>query len=238
MGAYNCTDIEMLIASGMAMKHFRDNLDELGDERDDWNVGLVDAMDERIDNAWKTHMRTDYRADLRKSTDRVMELSEAARKALHYFKVQVENDFEKDVANDILTNLGFGRYYRKVGKKYQESLSGMLYAFQAGMTPERRSLVTSNGIKDKTIDTIIDYADDFKQANQIQEELKYNWHVPSSEAREELNGIYKDVIKICKIAAAYYSDNPAKKRLFTFTRLVASTNVRGTKEEEIPPEVE
>ncbi|MGM0530797.1 MAG: hypothetical protein ACQER7_05550, partial [Bacteroidota bacterium] len=96
MGAYNCTDIEMLIASGMAIKHFRDNLDELDEQRDDWNVELADKIDDRINHAWETHMRTDYRADLRKSTDRVMELSEAARKSLHFFKVQVENDFEKD----------------------------------------------------------------------------------------------------------------------------------------------
>lgn len=232
MKTYHYKDIVMLIAAGMVLKHFRDNLEELSVLRSDWNQKYADDLDQRINEIWENHIREDYRSDLREATDRVMEVSEAARKDLYFFKVQVESDFDKEVAESILTNLGFSRYYRSARQNNQESLMGLLYAFQTGMTPELRILITGNGITEQTVDRIISYAEDFKQANQLQEHLKYNWYVPTREARKEMEEIYEEVIKICKIAAAYYSDNPPKKRLFIFSRLANSTNVPGTKEKE------
>ena len=36
----------------------------------------------------------------------------------------------------------------------------------------------------------------------------------------EMNALYGDIIKICKLASDFYMKDPARKSMFTFTRVM------------------
>ena len=82
------------------------------------------------------------------------------------------------------------------------------------------------------IDSIIGYADALQQANLAQEVLKGSSRELSVEAASAFNGIYTEVIGICKIASKVYYDDPAKKAQFTFSKVVARMGANNKKEEE------
>ena len=102
------------------------------------------------------------------------------------------------------------------------------------MTEDLRTLVTSEGINPGFIDRIIGYAPEFQEANLAQEELKNTWNEPSIEARKEIQKIYDEIIKICKIGRIIYRDNPEMRDRFTFSKVLAkvSSNRTARKEEE------
>jgi hypothetical protein len=74
------------------------------------------------------------------------------------------------------------------------------------------------------IDRIIGYANQLKEANVTQETLKEPSKEVSGEAVNIFNGIYDEIIGICKITSNYYQYDELKKDQFTFSKVVANMN--------------
>jgi len=156
------------------------------------------------------------------------------RRDLHRFKVQVENDFNKTEAKEILTQMGFSRYYKRGKKTDQESMMNLLYGIQNVMKDGMKERLISKGSNEQIIDNLIGYAHKLEQANVEQEQEKITWNLPSHEASIEFQKIYEEMIKIAKLCYAYYAGDPAKQSLFSFSRVVRNLRTNHVKDEEEP----
>ena len=232
---YKCETVDMLLATLIIVKAFRDNIDVFETMRTIWNPEFADALEGQAEDALSNLVGVDHKIELKQSTNRVMEILKNAKTDLYSFKVHVNADFDKDEATEILDQLGYNRFYRSVqDDNNQESLMSMLNNFRNVMNEGLKEKIVAVGINPGFIERISGYAPEFQQANIVQEKLKNYWNVPSQEARREYNSIYREIIRICKIGAAVFKDDPEKRDLFIFSRVVAKVSSGRTRQEEEP----
>lgn len=231
---YNCKHIEMLLAALVILNNLRNHLRELGAFRKEWTLEYVDGFINKIKETMRTYLGIDYRSDLRQATTKVEEVMIDVHRDLHRFKVQVENDFNKTEAIEILTQMGFPRYYKNGRKTDQENLMNLLYGIQNVMKDGMKERLISKGSNEQIIDNLIGYAPKLEQANIEQEQEKVTWHLPSKEAATEFQKIYEEMIKIAKLCYAYYAGDPVKQSLFSFSRVVRNLRTNHVRDEEEP----
>ncbi len=129
--------------------------------------------------------------------------------------------------DEILKMLGFAKHLRNVQKSNQESLIQLLYSFKTNMNDSLRKEITAKGMNSSLIDNIISYADTFKMANTMQENLKGSTKEISKEVSDSFNAIYDEIIGICKKASNYFHYEPLKIEQFTFSKVL--TNLGATR---------
>ncbi|MBN2612914.1 MAG: hypothetical protein JXB00_15265 [Bacteroidales bacterium] len=231
---YSCKDVDMLMASKTIAENFWANISELSATRTDWSEQYANDLITRIDNAIETHLGIDAKKDLRNATVTLASIQVPARRDVSYFKTQVDEDFKKETSkrDEILKTLGFANHLRGVQKGNQESLIQLLYQFKTNLTDTLRQEITAKGMNPTLLDNIIGYADTFKQANVTQETLKGSTKEITQEVSDVFNGIYDEIIGICKKASNYYQYEPLKKEQFTFAKalsnLGAAAKIAGT----------
>lgn len=218
---YRGKDVYMLLAArtiAMALQKF---LSELSAVRPLWTAEFVTNLLNRIDEATEKYVGLDKRKAQRLASANVYAIQKPAHKDLSFVKTQLQVDFrsEKNKLNEMLKTLGFinGRH---MSKSDQEALIEHLYAFKRGMTAELRTEITQKGMAAELIDRIINYATELTEANQLQESMKEESKELTSEALSTLNGIYDEIIGICKIASNFYHDDPIKKAQFTYRHVL------------------
>ncbi|MGM0530463.1 MAG: hypothetical protein ACQER7_03855 [Bacteroidota bacterium] len=231
MVKYNYEHIDMLLAAGMVVQSFRKYVDDLSYIRTNWTREYADSLNERIDKVMKNYLGVTYPADLRKATDRIIEIRPTTRRDLAFIMREIKENFSKEEADAILKYLGFDLYINDVIDHDQESLINLLFTFKSGMTRGLKRLITGQGTNPPLIDRIMEHAGIFQQANQIQKQLKQYGHQPPNKAHQELQDIYKEVMLICKIGAVFYQEEPDKRDFFIFAKVVHSINAGSSPQE-------
>jgi len=231
MVKYNYEHIDMLLAAGMIAQIFRKYVDDLSYIRTDWTRKYADSLNERIDKAMKNHLGVTYPADLRAANERIIEIRPTTRRDLAFIMREIKDNFSMEEADAILHYLGFDLYIDDVISHDQESLINLLFSFKSGMTRGLRRLITGQGTNPPLIDRIMEHAGIFQQANQIQRQLKKEWHQPPKSAHQELQTIFKEVMLICKIGAIFYQEEPDKRDFFVFAKVVHSINAGSSSQE-------
>ena len=90
------------------------------------------------------------------------------------------------------------------------------------MTDTLRNQNTDKGLSGILIDKIIGYAGTFNEANASQEGLKQTTKEISKEVVNVFNGIYGEIIGICKKVSNYYQFDAVKKEQFTFSKVISN----------------
>ncbi|HBH50123.1 MAG TPA: hypothetical protein DDX98_15870 [Bacteroidales bacterium] len=221
---YNYKDVDMLMASKTIAESFKANISELSTTRTDWTEQYADELIGRIDSAIENNLGVDVKKVLRDATASLVAIQIPAKRDLSYFKTQVDDDFKKDSSkkNEILKTLGFSKHLKGVQKGNQESLLQLLYTFRTNITASLRADITSQGMNPTLIDKIVDYADTFREANTIQENLKETTKEITQEITSTFNAIYDEIVGICKKASVFYQYEPLKKEQFTFSKAIAN----------------
>jgi hypothetical protein len=70
--------------------------------------------------------------------------------------------------------------------------------------------------------------------NNQQEKLKNSTKEVTGKMLTELNTLYEEIIKICRLASDFYKKDPVKKSLFTFSKILKNqgeSRVKTPKEE-------
>jgi hypothetical protein len=225
---YSVKDEVMLMACKTIVKNMSINLSDLSLVRSNWTEDYVAGLDTKIDTAMNDFLGLDKQKDLRAATDQVEDILKPAIRNLGFLKTQIEVDMGKD-AKEILRALG---YTKPLNALDQEGVITLLYAFKKGMTDDLKAQMLAKGTNPVLIDETIGYAEALQQANLSQEVLKGSSRELSAEAASAFNGIYTEVIGICKIASRIYHDDPVKKSQFTFNKVVARMGANNKKEEE------
>lgn len=229
MRKYNFKSVDMLLASKAIVQSLSDHLDELSAIRSNWTPEYVQQLSEKIDVSIDQYLGLDKKKELREMTRKLASIQEPATRDLSFLKTQIEVDFGEE-ATDILRSLGFYGYYAEVRNGEQEAMIELLSAFKKGLTESIRQRIIEKGTSPALLDRIVGYADQMIETNVSQESLKATTKELTAEALESFNQIYEEAIGICKIAANYYLQEPLKKDLFTFSRVVDRMGISRTME--------
>lgn len=224
---YKCKDVEMLITAATINDSAIKNKTFLQSKRANWADPFFEDFKAEIDQAIEDYLGLDSAKQLRDSTKIVLEIQANAMKDLAELKTQIDADFKSNPSQrtEILTTLGFNTYYTAVKNKDQEALVNLLFQFKTNLTPEVRTIITDQGTAPATLDTIILYAEELKNANIAQEGNKGARKEITAEAVTAFNAIYDKVINIAVISAKFYKDKPELKDQFSFTKVKNKLNL-------------
>ena len=231
---YNCATVDMLLATLIIVKSFREDIDVFQAMRTIWNPEFADTLENRADDALTNLVGVDHQIKLKKATKRVTDVKDNAKIDLHNFKVHVIHDFGREEAEGILDQLGYNRFYKDVQQNDQESLMSMLNNFKNVMNDGLKEKIVAVGLNPGYIDKISGYAEEFQEANVEQEKLKSYWNEPSQEANRKYRSIYGEIIRICKIGAMIFKDDPEKRDRYIFSKVVARVSSQRKAREEEP----
>ena len=88
------------------------------------------------------------------------------------------------------------------------------------MTDSLWNQITDNGLSGILIDKIMDYSETFKMPTPTRKGLKQITKEISKEVVNAFNGIYGEIIGICKRVSNYYQFDAVKKEQFTFSKVI------------------
>jgi hypothetical protein len=214
----------MLTTSKTIAESFSANIAELSKVRTDWSESFASGLKTRIDEAIQNYLGIDPKKSLRDATAVMSSIQTPARRDLSFLKTQIDDDFKDDPAkhDEIMKTLGFARHIREVQTGNQQSLVQLLYTFKTNMTDSLKQEISAKGVNVSLIDSIIGYADSFKEANINQETFKESTKEITKEAADVFNNIYDEIIGICKKASSYYQYESLKKEQFTFVKVITN----------------
>jgi len=227
--------VNFVIGAKVVAGHFSANITEVSEDRSNWNAAYAADLDKRIDTIAATYMGVNTRNELFKVTMILNANLVTMKKDLSTLKTHLEVDF-KDTTDYviILTDLGFPKNGRL--SFTQPELVALLTKFKATLTPEYLTKITAKGLKATLPQRIADNAGTIIDTNARQEQLKGTVKEATGKMVSDLNVLYREIIGICKIAARIYKDDPVKKELFTFSKVLANLgDSRPAKKEETTP---
>jgi len=225
---YKFKDVVMLMAAKTILQSMQTNLGELSKARTNWTAAYVSELIERIESAIEDFLGLDKKQSLRQATDLLNRISTPALSNLGFIKTQIEVDFATE-ATEMLKTLGLNKNLHNIS---QEGLIEVLYTFKKGMTEQLITTITEKGTNPELIETTLQYSTQLQQANLTQESLKSSTQEVSQEAVDTFNGIYSEVMGICKIASKAFKADPLKKDQFTFNKVVRNMGIASKKAEE------
>ena len=202
--------------------NFKDNIVELSLVRDNWTEEYALDLETRINTAIGQYLGVDNLAAQKKATEQVNLIFNQAAKDVDFLYKQINADFENGpVRRDaILQSLGFTAYWKGTTKGSQVAMINLLQAYKQNLTDELKQEINAKGTTVALMERIATYLDQLTTANNEQEKLKSTTPELTEEANIALFNMYQEVMKMAKVAKAYYSTDPAKKRQFTFSYIL------------------
>ncbi|NJO88160.1 MAG: hypothetical protein HC831_03730 [Chloroflexia bacterium] len=202
---YHGKDVYMLIVAKTIILSLQKYLSELAAVRTNWTVQFVTDFIARIENAMEKYLGLDKKKALRMAVSNASAIFSPARRDLSSIKIQLMEDFkyEPDKLAEITRSLGLPKTLKKIKNSDMETLINHLYAFKKGMTDELKAEIVAKGTNPAIIERMISYATELADASQARESVKESGEELNDETLKELNGIYSEIIKICKIASNF-----------------------------------
>lgn len=218
---YSVKDADFLLTSATVVENAINEKEFLQKKRSTWKDPYFETVKERIDHAVQHHLGYDNAKELRKATQALASIQEDAVSKLSECKVQIKEDFKKNPSRreEILNQLGFNLYTNIAKHGDQQEVIGLLYQFKTNMSSDLKDEITALGTAPELIEDIVKYADFLLTANVIQETNKNDRKKHTVEMITELNDLYDDVIRICKISSNFYKGQPHMQELFSFSRI-------------------
>lgn len=224
---YTVKDVDMLVTASTIVESAIANKSFLQSKRSTWADPFFDELKLKITTATQTYLGVDSAKELRGATQALLAIQKQATKDVAICKVQIDEDFKTDKPRreELLKQLGFAGFLKKVQSADQEALIQLLYQFKTNLTPALKTEIVAKGTAKETLNTIITYADSLIAANVSQESFKGSRKTITAAAVKEFNEIHSQVMTICKIAAKFFLDNPAVKDQFSFSKVSKTLNV-------------
>lgn len=223
---YSTKDVDFLITSDTIINSAIANQPFLETKRSNWRPAFFQDIKTQINNAIETYLGVDSAKALRDASQIVYAIVTPANAILAEVKVQIEEDFKDTPTqkNEILNNLGYTSYFADARRGDQEGLINLLYQFKTNLSPELTTTIVNKGTAQASLDEIISYADQLKNANVTQEGAKGTRKEITNEAIIEFNNIYDKIISIARIASKFYKNNKPLADQFSFTKVAKNIN--------------
>ena len=232
---YSTKDVDFLITADTIINSAIANQPFLETKRSIWKPAFFQDIKTQINNAIETYLGVDSAKALRDASQIVYAIVTPANAILAEVKVQIEEDFKDTPTqkNEILNNLGYTSYFGEARRGDQEGLINLLYQFKTNLSPELTTTIVNKGTAQASLDEIISYADQLKNANVTQEGAKGTRKEITNEAIIEFNNIYDKIISIARIASKFYKNNKPLADQFSFVKV--AKNINNTKKTPVTP---
>lgn len=232
---YSTKDVDFLITADTIINSAIANQPFLETKRSIWKPAFFQDIKTQINNAIETYLGVDSAKALRDASQVVYAIVTPANAILAEVKVQIEEDFKDTPTqkNEILNNLGYTSYFGEARRGDQEGLINLLYQFKTNLSPELTTTIVNKGTAQASLDEIISYADQLKNANVTQEGAKGTRKEITNEAIIEFNNIYDKIISIARIASKFYKNNKPLADQFSFVKV--AKNINNTKKTLVTP---
>lgn len=227
--------VNFVIGAKVVAGHFADNISEISENRSNWDAAYATDLNVRVDTVAASYMGVNTRNELFKTTMTLNTSITAIKSDIATLKKNLEVDFKGTPEyNNILTDLGFPKNGPVTFT--QSELVAFLTKFKSTLTPEYLTKITAKGLKPALPQRIADNAGQIIDINTSQERLKGTVKDATGKMVSDLNSLYTEIIGICKIASDYYKNDPVKKEMFTFSKVLANLgDTRSSKKEETKP---
>ncbi len=218
------TAFEMLTALETIINVCLKYKDEIVKERPLWTEQYFNDFLTTIQNAFKLYLGIDNAKELRAATKVLYGIITPAKDDISKFNTQVKEDFDDDKStrDEYLNTLGFKNYFTGASNGNQGDLILLVTQFAKNITTPIETNLTTEGMSPDLITRIKGYAATLSAANVTQETAKKIKPTISDASITELNKIYKEGIKICKINRGLYKGDKAKQDLFSYAKTVAA----------------
>ena len=223
---YIVKTVDFLIASDTIIDSAIANQPFIETKRATWKMSFFQDIKTQINQAIQNHLGIDSAKELREASQVVYTIVTQALIALAEVKVQIEEDFKDTPSqkNEILNTLGFTTYFFNARKGDQEALINLLYQFKTNLTQTLNDTIVAKGTAQTTLDLVVSYSDELKNADVFQEGRKGTRKELTAAAINEFNTIYDKIISITRIAAKFYKTDKAKTDQFSFTKVAKNIN--------------
>jgi len=226
----------MLFASSEVGRSLLANIDELSANRGNWNADYANHFIGRVEDALEKHMGVKKDTQQVIATSTVNKLHKESNENLSFLKQQIEVDFGTKESKKVLKRLGIPPSITRITNGKHSAMVKTLYSIKKGMTDDLRNDIVARGTRQDIIDQLITAANQLKEAEIMQEMLKTTSKEITSDTVEAFNAIYAEAIGICKIASAIYKNDPLKREMFTFSKIVAKMSISKKKDKETSKE--
>ena len=223
---YNVKTVDFLIASDTIIDSAIANQPFLETKRATWKMAYFQDIKTQINQAIQNHLGLDSAKELRESSQVVYTIVAQALVALAEVKVQIEEDFKDTPSQkiEILNTLGFSNYFFNARKGDQEALINLLYQFKTNLTQTLNDQIVAKGTAQTTLDSVVSYSDELKNADVFQEGKKGTRKELTAAAINEFNNIYDKIISITRISTKFFKNDKAKSDQFSFTKVAKNIN--------------
>jgi hypothetical protein len=226
---YSTSDVIMLMACTYIAERGIEHQAQLAARRPQWKAPFFTNLKTRATAILENNIGIDTLALLKQATHTVSTTTEAAHRGLMELKQEIEVDFRKNPARSesLLTHLGLSAV--SSAKMTQSTYIKALVTVKNNLTPEVKAELVAAGANPQALDLLVSQAKLLIEANDIQENVKVNRKSINAANVEELNGIYDEVISICKLASTYLVGNKELQDHFSFTNALKACGYIPTK---------
>lgn len=220
---YPGTAVNFLLGAKVTGSIFHEYITELAPVNTTWTVEYASGLNIRIDTISGEYMGVTIRDRLYKLTGSLTQSITSAKDDMVTLRKNIDSDFKKSPDyQTIKSDLGLTKPIHDLS---QPELIAALARAKRSLTPDYIAKITAKGMPKSLLERIIDSASAIDEINTEQEALKSTLKDATGKMVTTLNELFAEIMKICKLAADHYKKDPAKKSMFTFTKIMSNLGV-------------
>ena len=217
------TSTATILACQKIAKAFKENIYELSSIRNEWDPEYATSLYEWINGTIEEF----YSGNLDSIDDQRYrdwhEVMVAGLQSLKVLRASMKVDFKnnKGFLRETFQKLGYSDYYSDAKNGDHLSLYNLLKTFERNLDNETKRLICEKGVPESLFKKIAATArqiDEYKCCFEILE----NENELTSYGLKEVARIYEVVQDICRITAAYYQFDPARRDEFNFYKVMVN----------------
>ncbi len=215
---YAYSDADMIRASLIIARNFKNHIYELTRLQEDWTKDYASGLIRRIEDIKRYYLGLYPKKDLVETANRMKTILKYAKSDLTLFELMIEKVYSYDSLRkkEILQNLGI----RNNTQEGNLPVSVVLCVFCMNMNDQLRAELIEKGINAAIIDRIIQYTDSFSIDGNETEILTDFGTDKEKNICEVLNEIYDEVMAISLKISGQNSLELLKKDDFIFENIV------------------
>ncbi len=221
---FRCSDLAMLTVAGTLADTFEQEKAVFVAESPYYDDPYLPNFKAAIETILSSVYGINPKNNLKEATRKVVQLTLDAKEDLQLVREQLVRGFRKEPEQraELLQRYGFRAYWDRACRGQQEAMIGLLFTFRNNLKAEDRALMEARGVSPSRIDRILAAATLLKEANTGQEGHKFTSKENTKDVVVQLNEIFDRTMDICFLGQRLFKDYPAKKEMFTFSKLLSN----------------
>lgn len=221
--------LPMLIAALTVCENFAANSAALIAEQPQWADPYIGNFKQIVEKFLNQYFGISSKKALKEATRVVDSVQLQAKDDLSMVRTQIVRNFDGQTLRKeaVLDLLGYSAHWSKARNTNQSETISLLFTFVNNLTPALRAELEGKNINKARLDKIVSLKQTLADANISQETLKGSSKLDTAEAKAALDNIYNTAMHICDIGKKLFRNDPVRKDLFVFSKLVSAQESGG-----------